>query len=599
MASSLERWPDVKTALETLGVANRTEDIRRIRLKFDEMAGRGHHLMPDFTLHNVIHSDNLILILANLKTRFAFELMPYEAYLLAASAYLHDLGMFFSKSRFQAEISPDPRAALRFCPCDACDLIDYDQVRHRPWGEQVRLTHNVLSAYWLDKVEPATFGLERQDVPYVMAIARGHRKTDLRGTRCTCYQSEPVSGQLLHLGLLAGLLRLADALDFYENRAPAVAFEHAARDFLENPVALEHWIKHYFVVDPYLARHDEGGDVRLECQLHVKVPMKILNGIPYQDFFRPLFEAHVAEAQGSDLDRDQYPPEFTAALRITRLEIRLVETPQRGFRDLPPEVLAEIQRSGCQDVMAFLEWLKNPPRQWEDPPVLNRDEEKAAFRAMIRGERDERLMLVTGEGGQGKSYLLREFKAIAAEERTCSLSLDLREQNLDAASLLDLLADWLGPPHFESYRAARDEDTHRPAASSAEERAARQRALTEAFFVEAAGLSLADRVLLLDTYEKASDELDAWLQPEFLDRWCRSTGAVMVVAGQKTPDLPSGRACGFTLTGLPVSEYHPLAQSVGLRLSDEALSTLHAISDGKPLDMVTHLRKLVMAGVPA
>lgn len=596
MSSSTERWPDVEAALQALGAGNRSGDIHKIRSKFGEMAGRGHHLMPDFTLHNVTHSDNLILILANLKAEFGFELKPYEAYLLAASAYLHDLGMFFSKNRFLTEISPDPHAALSFCPDDACDQIDYDRVQRKPLGEQIRLTHNVLSAYWLDKVEPATFGLERKDIPYVINIARGHRKTDLRSTDCPCYQTEPVDGVPLRFGLLAGLLRLADALDFYRNRAPAVAFEQGALDFLSNPVALEHWIKHYFVTDPYVVPHPVSGRIHLECQLHVTVPMKTLNGVPYRDFFRPLFEAHRDEAQNSDLDRDQYPPEFTEALGITRLEIRLVEKAQRGFRGLPPEVLDEIQRSGCQDVMAFLEWLKNPPRQWDEPPVLDRDEEKDAFRAMLRGERPERLMLVAGEGGQGKSYLLRDFEAIAAEEGARLLHLGLEEPDLDPATLLDRLADWLGWTHFETYRAARVEDADRPPPGNAEERTARQRALTEAFLSGGAGVPLVGHALLLDTYEQAGDELQTWLKAELLVHWTQTTGTVAVVAGRQVPELPPEQACCFTLTGLPVHEYRPLVNSVGLRLSDEALGMLHTLSEGRPLDMVTHLRKLAMAG---
>lgn len=595
MSSSIDRWLDVQAALKALGAGNRSSDIERIRTKFGEVAGLGHHLMPDFTLHDVTHSDNLILILAKLRAEFNFSLAPYEAYLLAASAYLHDRGMFFSQRRFVAEISPDPGLALSFCPNHACDQIDYDQVRRRTLGEQVRLTHNVLSAYMLDRTEPATFGLERKDIPYVIPIARGHRKTNLRSIICNCYQTEPVAGQLIRLGLLAGLLRLADTLDFYQNRAPAAAFEHGAQDFLGNPVALEHWIKHYFVTDPFVTRHVEGGDARLECQLHVTVPAKTLNGVPYLDFFRPLFEAHVQEAQRSDLDRDQYPPELLQTLGITRLEMRLVERTRPGFRDLPREVLDEIRRSGCQDVMAFLAWLRNPPRQWDEPPVLDRNHEKGAFRDMLRGERPERLMLVAGESGQGKSYLLREFETIAAEETALLFRLGFEDLNLEPVATLDRLVGWLDAAHFAAYKAGREEYTVHPP-SSVEERAARQRALTEVFFADALGLPDSSRALLFDTYEQANEELQEWLQAEFLDRWCQ-TGSVVVVAGQQVPDLPPQQLCRFVLTGLPLHEYRPLVLSVGLRLSEEVLDALHtAAFNGRPLDMINGLRNLAAAG---
>ncbi len=603
MSSSTERWPSIEAALRVLGAGDRSGDLRRIRARFDEIAGQGHYLMPDFILHEVTHSDNLILILARLKDTFGLKLGPYETYLLAASVYLHDLGMFFSETRFLREISPDPHTALSFCPHDACDLIDYDRVQRRPLGEQIRLTHNVLSARWLADVEPATFGLESRDVPYVITIVRGHQKADLRSTGCGCYQAIPVDGQRLRLGLLAGLLRLADALDFYQNRAPAVAFKHRVLDFLSNPTALEYWIKHYFVTDSYVTRRDEGGTVWLECHLHMTVPMKTLNGVPYRDFFHPLFEAHVAEAQSNDLDCHLYPSELMMALGITHLEFRLVERVQLGFRDLPVELVDEIRRSGSRDVMAFLEWLRNPPRQWYEPPLLNRYEEQETFRAMLRGQRVERLMLVAGEAGQGKSYLLRGFEVIAAEEGAPCLYLSLEEPDLDPATLLDRLADWpdrltdcQDRTHFATYKAARFEVAGLSLPDNAEEQASRQRTLTEAFFTDAPGVFPTTIALLLDSYERAGYMLQTWLEAEFLVRWTQTTGSVVVVAGRQVPDLPFDQICLYTLTGLELHEWRNCAQFMGLYLSEEVLSTLHILFDGIPLYMVTNLRKLTLTG---
>ena len=57
------------------------------------------------------------------------------------------------------------------------------------------------------------------------------------------------------MGLLASLLRLADALDFYPDRAPSDDFRTYAHDLLRNPGALEHWTKHYFVQAPRLPEH--------------------------------------------------------------------------------------------------------------------------------------------------------------------------------------------------------------------------------------------------------------------------------------------------------------------------------------------------------
>ena len=359
MTLPLQRWPEVENALSELGLKNRCGDIDKIRAKFSQVASRGHHLMPDFTLHNVTHSDNIILILADLKKKFNFTLHPYEAYLLAASAYLHDLGMFYSKQRYIRMIAPSLKASLQFCPISTCDLINYSEVQNKTLDQQIRLTHNVLTAKWLADSEPASFGLDRTDIPYVISICRGHRKTNLQNSDCNCYHTKPVDGKIIQIGLLAGLLRLSDALDFFHNRAPDIAFEQNAFDFLNNPIALEHWIKHYFVTDPYIARRDDGGNISLDCQLNVTFPMKSINEVSYQDFFRPLFQSHIESAQVEDLHSNQYPSILLQTLGINNMVIRLVEDIQIGFRDIPREIFEDAQNSHCTNITDFLKWLNN------------------------------------------------------------------------------------------------------------------------------------------------------------------------------------------------------------------------------------------------
>ncbi|MFX1475972.1 MAG: protein kinase, partial [Promethearchaeota archaeon] len=352
-----ERWPRVEEALLQLGVREIWR-IRNIRKKFNEITSLGTPLMPDFTLHNITHSDNLILILGLLQKKFGFTLDRYEAYLLAASAYLHDLGMFFSEMRFQNEILPDLSKQLRFCPKECCDHIGDYPLQGKDIGIQIRSTHHLLSAYRLLKNPPSIFGIEEDDRSYLITLCRGHRKVDLREQGCDCYQTKPLSGELLRLALLAALLRISDALDFYENRAPAPVFQLRVLDFLRNPIALEHWLKHYFVTDPYITRRDESGNISLECTVNFTVPMKQINGRSYLDFFTPLFEKHVAAANATDLDIRQYPPDLTNALNIVNMKVTLGRPDERaGFRDLPVEIIERIEQSQCENVMKFLEWL--------------------------------------------------------------------------------------------------------------------------------------------------------------------------------------------------------------------------------------------------
>jgi hypothetical protein len=363
-----DKWPRVERALRQLGVSKRMVwRVEEARNYLSQMDSLGTPLMPDFTLHNHNHSDNVVLLLARLHDQFRYKLNDHEVYLLATSAYLHDLGMFFSEERFRREILPNPGKALRACPHGVCDRIENYQLEGKRIGAQIRETHNLLSAFMLrtDSIVPGF--IEQDDLSYLIAICRGHRKANLREQGCTCYRNEPLAGDVIRVGLLAALLRLGDALDFHSDRAPKATFNHRALDFLKNPIALEHWLRHYFVTDPYIARQDEGGNITLVCQVNFRVPIKELNGESYLSFFRPLFEKHVTELNRKDLDINQYPPTFTEALRITAARAILEEDERDRFRDLPTDVIQSIEASGCEDVLSFLQQCEPEESRLEQP----------------------------------------------------------------------------------------------------------------------------------------------------------------------------------------------------------------------------------------
>lgn len=353
-----DRWSNVENALRRIGVSDaRVWQVRSARERLTEMDSLGMPLMPDFTLHNHNHSDNIIFLLAQLQDRLGFTLSEYEAYLLATAAYLHDLGMFFSGERFKRKILANSARTLRACPQDQCDCLDNYPLEGKAVGAQIRETHNLLSAFML-RTDSTIRGSYADDLAYLITICRGHRKADLRERRCTCFQNKPLAGGVVRLGLLAALLRLADGLDFYRDRAPKYVFKQRALDFLRNPTALEHWIKHYFVTDPYITRQDDGGNIYLVCTINFTVPIRRINGRAYRDFFRPLFERHISRLNDGDLDIDRYPLVFAEALHITGMKAVLAQDEADGFRDLPKDVIRFIEQSECEDALAFLQWLQ-------------------------------------------------------------------------------------------------------------------------------------------------------------------------------------------------------------------------------------------------
>jgi Cdc6-like AAA superfamily ATPase len=147
-------------------------------------------------------------------------------------------------------------------------------------------------------------------------------------------------------------------MDFYRNRAPELVFKQRALDFLNNPVALGHWLKHYFVTGPFIAHQDESGSIILVCTVNFRVPIRQINGESYLNFFRPLLEEHVTEVNVEDLNINRYPSILTKTLDITAMRATLDGNVLDRFRDLPKDIARCIQKSGCKDVLTFLQWLQ-------------------------------------------------------------------------------------------------------------------------------------------------------------------------------------------------------------------------------------------------
>jgi DNA-binding LacI/PurR family transcriptional regulator len=125
-------------------------------------------------------------------------------------------------------------------------------------------------------------------------------------------------------------------------------------DFLSNPIALGHWLKHYFVSDPYIKLTDDRGNKTLECQIVIAMPDESIGGKSYLKFMRPLFEQHIAEANETDLNFRQYPPVFINLLGISHMQATLTVDERVGHRKLPHRILAEIATTQSSDITEFL-----------------------------------------------------------------------------------------------------------------------------------------------------------------------------------------------------------------------------------------------------
>ncbi|MCK4734184.1 MAG: hypothetical protein KAT65_17150 [Methanophagales archaeon] len=74
-----------------------------IRTECEKFWSRGLINHPDFTLHGIQHSENIIEMLSKLIEESKIKFNKTELFLLEAAAYLHDIGMLIDLDDFIEE----------------------------------------------------------------------------------------------------------------------------------------------------------------------------------------------------------------------------------------------------------------------------------------------------------------------------------------------------------------------------------------------------------------------------------------------------------------------------------------------------------------
>lgn len=208
-------------------------------------------------------------------------------------------------------------------------------------------------------------------------------------------------------------------------------------------------------------------------------------------------------------------------------------------------------------------------------PIANRENALISFRELLSSASAERILLFQGPSDQGKSVLLnhffratREMSGLKAAYAEFKNGLPLRDVLLEAKR--DLVG--LRFPRFE-----RELERDLPE-------------MLRAAFLQDIEETTLPVVLLLDTYEQATDEAKAWVEHRLLP-FCRSfLGICVVIAGQSVPQITgTHRLSGLAKTIVLSSIDDPRAwcdysrRVVGLNsLPDEHIATLVTAARGSP-----------------
>lgn len=207
--------------------------------------------------------------------------------------------------------------------------------------------------------------------------------------------------------------------------------------------------------------------------------------------------------------------------------------------------------------------------------LANYTQERRLLEAFLAGELTERIILLCGVSGSGKTSLLRACLS-AALRTDLLIPFQVRESAVGVAEVLYRVTEPIGQSYFARFAAQVALFQAAPSvqvggniafgsnqvsvalqAENPADRRQRQAALTTAWFedLHAWGRPL---TLVLDTFEQATLEMQEWLAGPFLARASRLPQMRVLIAGQRTPDAHNiewGWCCqARELHGVPAAQ---------------------------------------------
>ncbi|MCW4011380.1 MAG: hypothetical protein NWF07_00160, partial [Candidatus Bathyarchaeota archaeon] len=199
-----------------------THDLLKIRQKTTPYLNKISETFPEYTIHDVSHSEKIITILEwILGVNLVEALNEFELFFLLASAYLHDIGMADIDEIQNEEIASISDPVLK--------------------QEYIRTFHHIRSERFITE-NYESIGIDNIHIARIIGrICRGHRD-DLSDRKKydykTIFGSQNYS---INVPLLTSLLRLADELDLTYERTPYQIYTSFSP---KDPVSLEEWTRH-------------------------------------------------------------------------------------------------------------------------------------------------------------------------------------------------------------------------------------------------------------------------------------------------------------------------------------------------------------------
>jgi hypothetical protein len=249
--------------------------------------------------------------------------------------------------------------------------------------------------------------------------------------------------------------------------------------------------------------------------------------------------------------------------------------------------------------------------------IANFDVEGEAFRALLSPESEKRILLFRGASGSGKTTLLNHCLELLPNTVGC-VPIHFRETAVGIAEVLFRTGNFLGWKYFPSFtqvvarldgrvRVSRHwllgirDSTHKAMyAHDSGKREEHRAALTESWFADLS--SLGNPLLIaFDSYERATTEVQDWIEGPFLARVVQVEHLRILLAGQVVPRMENiewmAKCSLHNLLGvLEAEHWMPVVRSMKRTISaDDPASWLKGVCDvleGSPRDIMQVIERL-------
>jgi hypothetical protein len=294
-------------------------------------------LQPDFTDHSINHSDSVVEYCEKLCEAIpeSNQLTDKEAWLLYASCYLHDIGMFYENA-----------SDMETVRVHGWDSV-WSSFSREDKAARLRDIHPELSSELIKKSHtcanpPIAFRFNDYDNPGLIAALCLSHGLNSESSEYAGAVSD-VAG--IRIRLLSGLLRCADILD--ESRRRANPYSQRAREL---PISSAiHWWRHYYTMD---------------C---VVVPRshRITFVFDFPETERNIYENVIPAIQVPEIRKEfhRHQEVFGSANLVFDFEIQLVSTVQSSVQSMPDTVFIAMLRHHEGNVEAEISKLKS---EWNE-----------------------------------------------------------------------------------------------------------------------------------------------------------------------------------------------------------------------------------------